>query len=84
MDYVIVDEEKLDEDHSFLLMSKEQIGTWSPGELILTAGPTIGSLEKKTRVNRKLHLIHQIEIQVRSGVVFNINKKKHQHIMEFH
>ena len=47
LDYLVVDEEQLDEDHSFFIMSKDQIGTWKPGELVLTAGPTIGSLEKK-------------------------------------
>ena len=47
LDYKVIDEEQLDEVNSFIIMSKDQIGTWKPGELVLTAGPTIGSLEKK-------------------------------------
>ena len=47
LDYKVIDEEQLDEVNSFIIMSKDQIGPWKPGELVLTAGPTIGSLEKK-------------------------------------
>lgn len=47
LDYLVIGEEKLDDNHSFLIMSKKQIGSWSPGDMILTAGPTISSLEKK-------------------------------------
>lgn len=41
------DQENLEDKQFFYHMSKENIGAWVKGQTILTAGPTISSLEKK-------------------------------------